>query len=148
MSRSSQWLWSSSERPTRPQDPPKKLPSLMWPPRQDVNPMKLDILESTYRHQVAKVFCVSSCYSQVLQDLGLPTGAEPKSQSSSKSEGQTVKSAPTPSTTSEDVCIWVSPCPSFKNKSSWSKYAIPHSIPEKKDLIVLDFLVNFKAVTS
>lgn len=42
--------------------------------------------------------------SQVLQDLGLPTGAEPKPPSSVKAEDQPVKSAPTTSSaTSEDV---------------------------------------------
>lgn len=45
-----------------------------------------------------------SVYSQVLQDLGLPTGAEPKPPSSIKPEDQPVKSAPTASSaTSEDV---------------------------------------------
>lgn len=44
-----------------------------------------------------------SVYSQVLQDLGLPTGAEPKPPSSIKPEDEPVKSAPTASATSEDV---------------------------------------------
>lgn len=48
--------------------------------------------------------CLLSVGSQVLQDLGLPTGAEPKPPSTVKAEDQPVKSAPaTSSATSEDV---------------------------------------------
>lgn len=51
------------------------------------------------------------CHSQVLQDLGLPTGSESKSESSVEVEGtqESVKAATTSSTTSEDVRASVPP---------------------------------------
>lgn len=49
--------------------------------------------------------------SQVLQDLGLPTGSESKSEFSCEAEGESVKTSSAASTTSEDVCISV---PFFK----------------------------------
>lgn len=50
--------------------------------------------------------------SQVLQDLGLPTGSETKSEFSCEAEGESVKTSSAASTTSEDVCISV---PFIKN---------------------------------
>ena len=45
-------------------------------------------------------------YSQVLQDLGLPTGPESKSESSGDAEGphQAINAADATSNTSEEVC--------------------------------------------
>lgn len=84
------------------------------------------------------LFHVLTCHSQVLQDLGLPTGSEPKSEFSGEAEGESVKTASTASTTSEDVCTSV---PFIKNLHTVKPPQHLPSSEEKKKGIIEEFRV-------